>query len=90
MRRIAQLAKAHGVGVIFLFIPYYNGPDRLQELPLYRAIGPVMDAGFLAPHADLYADYGHLTRRGAQNVTDWMTGSVVASLIATAQGQRPQ
>jgi hypothetical protein len=31
-----------------------------------------MNAAFLAPHAERFADYGHLTRPGAGILTDWL------------------
>jgi hypothetical protein len=84
IRRICDLAKAHGAKVAFLFLPYYTGPDALQERSLYEGCGPVWDAGFLAPRADWYMDYGHLTRTGADHLTDWLAGPVTTALSASA------
>ncbi|MBV8593172.1 MAG: hypothetical protein JOZ27_02600, partial [Caulobacteraceae bacterium] len=85
VRRMAAAARARGVKVMFLFLPYYTGPDTLQEQAFYDRFGPTMDAGFLAPHAELYADYGHLTRAGAAMVTDWMAPAVAAELARPAR-----
>ncbi len=81
--RIAELARRNGAKVAFVFLPYYSGPGALrdvQELPFYERYGPVLNAGYLAQHAELYADYGHLTRRGATVLTDWLVQPVAELL----------
>lgn len=72
VREIARMAKARGVKVAFLFLPYYTGPSVLQEAALYDEYGPTWNAEFLALQADLFADYGHLTSSGADLLTDWL------------------
>ena len=72
VRRIADLALSKGVKVAFLFVPYDTGPSTVQEQVFYQRFGPVWNAGFLSPHAEWYADYAHLTRTGAQHLTDWL------------------
>jgi hypothetical protein len=83
IRQIAELAQSHGARVAFLFLPFYTGPSRVQEAPLYQQYGPVWNAGFLAGHAEWYADYAHLTRTGAQHLTDWLTAPVLETLKST-------
>jgi hypothetical protein len=80
IRRIAEDAHRHGVKVAFLSQPYWSGPETVQEEPFYRSFGPVWNSGFLASHAELYADSGHLTRQGADVLTDWLTPYVAAAL----------
>jgi hypothetical protein len=80
VRAIAEMAKAHGAKVAFLALPYHRGPDSLQEQKFYDSFGPVWNAGFLAPHAEWYGDYGHLTRKGALVLTDWLADRVAAEL----------
>lgn len=80
VRMIGDLARAKGVPVAFVFIPYYTGPSTAQELPLYQHYGPVWNAGYLAPHAEWYADYGHLTHTGAEHLTDWLVAPISAAL----------
>ncbi|HEY2356698.1 MAG TPA: hypothetical protein VGH86_04555 [Phenylobacterium sp.] len=72
VRRMVAAAQKKGVKVAFLFLPYYTGPTTIQEEPLYRQYGPVWNAGFLAPHTELYSDYAHLTSVGANQLTDWL------------------
>ncbi|RBP17755.1 hypothetical protein DFR50_102248 [Roseiarcus fermentans] len=79
VRKIAEMAQKNGVRVAFVFLPYYTGPSALadvQERTLYERYGPVLNAGFLSTHAEWYADYGHLTRHGAEVLTDWLVGPV--------------
>lgn len=88
IRRIAALARARHVKMAFLFLPYYTGPAELQEQAFYEQFGPVWKADFLASHAELYADYGHLTKSAAVRLTDWLADPV-ASQLAPA-GQAPE
>jgi hypothetical protein len=87
IRAICDLARAKGVPVAFVFIPYYSGPSTIQEHALYQQCGPIWNAGFLAPHADWYADYAHLTHDGAGHLTDWLAGPVSAML--DKDGRKP-
>ena len=80
IRRIAAAAKRKGVRVAFLFIPYYSGPDKVLEEGFYSQFGPVWSAGYLAPRADLYSDYAHLTVDGAGVLTDWLAPQVAKLL----------
>ena len=82
-REIVDLARKNGAKVAFLFLPYYTGPAALkdvQELNFYEQYGPVLNAGFLASHAEWFADYGHATRRGAEALTDWLAEPVAQLL----------
>jgi hypothetical protein len=80
VREIVSLAASKGVKVAFLALPYYTGPSDVQEEALYEKYGPVWNAGFLAPHAELYADYGHLTHDGADELTRWLATPLAATL----------
>lgn len=83
IRRIVAAAQEKGVKVAFLFIPYCTGPSDVQEEKFYRQYGPVWNAGFLSSHAELYADYGHLTVAGAKIMTAWLAPYVAGSLGAS-------
>ena len=87
--KIAELARSHGAQVAFLFLPYFTGPHTLTEQKFYDRYGPTLNAGFLSPHAEWFADYGHLTRQGARILTDWLVEPIGALLRSgTAAGQR--
>jgi hypothetical protein len=83
---IVQEARARGTRIAFLFLPYYTGPDTLQEQAFYQRYGPVVDAGYLARHAEWYRDYGHLTHTGAAHLTDWLVEPILSIL---RQGRPP-
>jgi hypothetical protein len=87
VRRMVAAAQKKGVKVAFLFLPYYTGPTRIQEEPLYRQYGPVWNAGFLASHAELYSDYAHLTTDGADTLTDWLSPQVSRMISAPERTQ---
>jgi hypothetical protein len=89
IRRIVAAAQKKGVKVAFLFIPYCTGPSQVQEERFYSQYGPVWNAGFLSPHPDLYADYGHLTVAGAKILTTWLAPYVAGSLGMPAPETRP-
>jgi hypothetical protein len=76
VKEIVELARRHGAQVSFLFLPYYGGPSTLQGADFYDQYGRTLNAAFLAPHAEWFADYGHLTRRGARILTDWLVEPV--------------
>lgn len=78
--RIAAMARARGIRVAFLFLPYYTGPHVIQERAFYERYGPIIDASFLSSHADYYSDVAHLNRRGSAVLTHWLAPRV-ASLI---------
>jgi hypothetical protein len=80
VEEIVELARKHGARVSFLFLPYYGGPSTVVGAEFYDQYGPTLNAGFLAPHAEWFADYGHLTRRGARILTDWLVEPVAALL----------
>jgi hypothetical protein len=80
IREIAELARAKGTRIVFLNLPYYTGPDTIQEEPFYRQFGDIINASFLASHAEWYADYGHLTAHGADVLTDWLVPYVSKEL----------
>ncbi len=80
VRRMAALARAHGVRLVFLFLPYYTGPSDLQERDLYARLGPVFDASFVKTHDEWYSDVAHLNHAGALVVTDWLAAQLAPLL----------
>jgi hypothetical protein len=64
-RAIADLAKANGTAIGFIYLPIYNNPEPLRQGGFYRALGPVLSAPCVAQRAEGYVDYGHVTRAGA-------------------------
>lgn len=69
LRHIAERARANGVQIIFLSLPYHTGPSDLQEATFYGHYGTIWKASALANRSELFADYGHLTSHGALILT---------------------
>jgi len=90
VRRIVRAARANGVPVAFLFIPYYTGPSKVQEADFYNRYGALWNAGFLASHEEWYVDYAHLTTVGAEQLTDWVAPQVAARLRQSGESYEPQ
>jgi len=84
IQEIARLAKARGVKLAFLFLPYYTGPSAIQEEALYRQYGPIWMGDFVSMQPELYADYGHLTSTGADQMTDFLVDPVAQMLQSKA------
>lgn len=84
IREIGRLAKARGVKIAFLFLPYYTGPSVPQEEALYRQYGPIWVGDFVAFQPDLYADYAHLTSTGADQMSDWLVDPISQMLQSKA------
>lgn len=73
VRRIVELAKERNIKVAFLYIPYYSGPNEIQDEQFYAQFGSIWNASYLSKHAEWYADYGHLDKDGARNLSRWLT-----------------
>jgi hypothetical protein len=74
--RMAAMARARGIRVAFLFLPYYTGSHVIQERAFYERYGPIIDASFLSDHDDYFADVAHLNRRGSAVLTRWLAARI--------------
>ncbi|WP_156361719.1 hypothetical protein [Sphingomonas sp. Leaf343] len=75
-RRIAALTKAHGVSVMFLYLPIYKDHEPVSDQKFYDAIGPTVSPGFVADDYRLYSDYGHLNVHGSRLVAPWLADRI--------------
>ena len=82
--RMAREARAAGARVVFLYMPYYTGPAMVQERAHYAALGPLIDAGWIAAQDEYYWNVGHLNARGSAAFTDWLAPRLVAQLAPAA------
>lgn len=87
VRRIAKLAQARGIRIVFLFLPYYRGTSIIQERPFYERYGPILDASFLSTHAEWFSDIAHLNHSGALVVTDWLAARIAGILAQVPPDQ---
>jgi hypothetical protein len=74
---IADMARANGTAVGFLYLPIFEFPEPLRQAPFYRALGPVLTAECLAPRSEVYSDYGHLNAAGAREVSAMLGETLV-------------
>jgi hypothetical protein len=79
LRAIAELAKAHGARLIFVFIPSYKDPEPLGDRAFLSQYGAVIDNSDLAQNSTLYYNRQHLNHAGALIVSDRIA-SVIAEL----------
>ena len=82
IREIAELAREKGTRIVFLNLPFYSGPDTIQDEPFYRQFGDIINASFIASHPEWYADYAHLTTHGASVLTAWLVPYIAKELRA--------
>ncbi|MFZ4746169.1 MAG: hypothetical protein ACOYLK_04655 [Sphingomonas sp.] len=80
VRRMVADAQARGVRIAFLFLPYYTGPQVIQEAKFYAGFGPMFDAGFVSTHPEWFSDVAHLNHDGAIALTDWLAPQLVPLL----------
>lgn len=75
-RAIADMARAHGVSIIFLDLPIYLNRKPLGQLNFYQAIGPVLRPPSFEDDYRLYSDDSHLNRNGSARLTRWLGGEI--------------
>ncbi|MEL6919562.1 MAG: hypothetical protein AAFO77_00865 [Pseudomonadota bacterium] len=80
LRRIADLAEAHGVQPVFLHLPFYGGYPEPFERAWLEQYGPVLTAEFLAGNPDFYNDVAHVSGLGADRITEWLAGELARLL----------
>ena len=78
--RIVALARAHKTKVVFVYIPNFQGPPKALFENFYLHYGPVFNANLVANNDQIFFDSGHLNRKGALAVTDWLTNQIADML----------
>jgi hypothetical protein len=69
IRKIADEAKAHRARLIFVYMPSFNGPGTVSDLDFLKQYGSVIDNGDLALRDELFENWSHLNRAGAQTAS---------------------
>ena len=87
VERIAALARAHNVRVVFLRMPFYGPLQPIGDPDAYRAIGPDFSLGALATQPALFQNGAHLNRAGAIRASQ-MAGDLLAPLVAQAMAAK--
>jgi len=81
--RIAALARAHGVRLIFVSMPYFGADQPTSEAAAYRAYGPEWSLAGLARAPELFQNGAHLNRAGAVRAST-LLGDMIAPTVAAA------
>jgi hypothetical protein len=77
IRKIVAMARATGVKVVFLSIPYFTGPVETPEDAFYAQYGPIFKADLVTENDQLFWDGEHLNVAGATVVTDWLADQLL-------------
>jgi hypothetical protein len=64
-QKIAREAKAHGVQLVFVHLPMFDGPQTVSDEDFLKQFGPVLNYGDLAPRDELFENWSHLNHAGA-------------------------
>lgn len=75
-KRIVDLAREHGVEVIFVRIPYYKSQPHMYDENFYHSLGPVLDAEGLTTDPRDFEDGGHYNRVGTNLVSAWLKHAI--------------
>src|SRR5579871_2829196 len=67
--KIANEAKSHGAQLVFVFLPMFNGPQTITDLPFLERYGTVVDDGDLAQQDGLYENWAHMNHAGAMTAS---------------------
>ena len=84
LRQIAEMARANGTEMAFLFMPIYRGPTELDDPDLIAPYGPLLTATFITGEPSMFSDYGHVNRNGSGVVTPWLADQL-GSMIQSGQ-----
>ena len=80
LRRIAALAAAKDVQLVFLHLPFYGGYAEPFERAWLEQYGPVLTADFLLQDPYLYNDVAHASVAGAEQITVWLADELARLL----------
>lgn len=82
IREIYRLASAHHTQIIFVYIPYFEGPSTLKDNSFYERYGRLLSPADLARRSEDYQGWAHLNHAGAMALSDMVARAVEPSLPA--------
>jgi hypothetical protein len=82
IRAIAADARAHGVRLIFNFVPTYGSPE-FADRDFLSHYGTVLDNGFLARDSKLFMNFWHLNHAGAIVNSDRLAAAIFELKISS-------
>jgi hypothetical protein len=77
-RKIAELARTHGVKLMFVALPIYSDTSPVRDAAFYEQFGPVFRPDFVDGDFRLYSDYAHVNVRGTRLVSAWVAKQIEA------------
>ena len=83
--RIVSLAKSQGVRVVFLYLPFLEGPGMPQHAAWINSMGQIMTPTKIIGNAALWQNADHLNYFGALALSDWVAGELPVHLKNDAQ-----
>ena len=89
IRAIAEEAKAHGVKLIFLFLPIYKGPVEVDDRDFLSRYGTFLDNGFFAEDSKLFVNWSHLNRAGAMIDSDKIADAIAGLKMSSLEQAGP-
>jgi hypothetical protein len=72
MNRILDLARVHGVGVVFLYTPRYGGPAQPAPYQRYANRADLINPWAEVQNYSLWTDDTHVNWEGAKRLTDFV------------------
>jgi hypothetical protein len=88
-RKLAQVARNHGVETVFVRLPFYQALPGMYDAAFYREFGPLLDAQQLCCDPRLFMDTGHFNRYGTAKVSPWLWTSLSPFLAPLEHGPEP-
>jgi hypothetical protein len=74
--RLVEVAKQHCAEVIFVHLPYFQGPPDIYDQAYYRKLSPLLDASAFDRDPEVYGDLEHFNRRGTERIAPWLWSSM--------------
>lgn len=78
--RIAAAAAKQGVKLLFVYVPTFHGPTKIENRAYYERLGKVLDNADLGDRDELFQGWAHLNSAGAV-VASQRTAAAVAELL---------
>lgn len=88
IEKIARDAKAHGVQLIFVYLPMFNGPPTISDLDFLQQYGLVVNDGDLASRDELFENWSHLNHAGAMTASVRLADAIVGLDPGTSTSKR--
>jgi hypothetical protein len=72
LEAMIALAQQHKVGIVFLYLPSFNGPDSPDDVAAFSRLAPVLVPRQALENAALWQNVGHFNAAGAEELSRWL------------------